>query len=275
MPIAAQARAAYAQSPIPEVPVSSFQVRGGLLFAGVGGQPRALADIDRNNWAPRIGGAFQIDPKTVLRAGYGIFYGASTLSGEARNGFSVTTPFIGTIDGSLTAVNRLSNPFPGGFNQPVGAADGLMTLTGQGIGFTDPNRRQPMAQQYQFGIQREFGWNMLAEVAYVGANTQDVTVDYQRNAIPANVRDEAERTFRSTGRNILNDSVPNPFCGLITTGALAGATTTRGQLTRPFPQFTSVSSGASPLGKIRYDSMQAKVTKRLSQGSPSSAPSPG
>ena len=266
LPIAAEARARYAQNPIAQVSPANFQVRGGLLFAGVGGQPGSLANIDRNNWAPRIGAAFQLDPKTVLRAGYGIFYGASTLSGEARNGFSVTTPFVGTIDGSLTPVNRLSNPFPNGFNQPVGAADGLMTLTGQGVGFTDPNRRQPMAQQYQVGIQREFGWNMLGEVAYVGANTRDVAVDWQRNAIPAAVRDEAEQVFRATGRNILNDSVPNPFRGLITGGSLTGANTTRGQLSRPFPQFTGVSSGASPLGRIWYDSMQAKLTKRLSHG---------
>jgi hypothetical protein len=266
-PIAAAAKANYAQSPIAEVPAAQFQVKGGLLFAGVNGQPRALSEIQRTNWAPRAGAAYQLTPKTVLRGGFGIFYGAGTLSSETRNGFSATSTFVGTIDGGLTPVNRLSDPYPTGLRAPTGASEGLMTYTGQGVSFTNTGRRQPLARQYQFGIQRELGWQTLAEAAYAGAWTTKLAVDRQWNAIPAAVRDQAEQTFRSTGRNILADSVSNPFRnGLITGGSLAGATTSRGQLTRPYPQFTSVTAGATPLGSIRYDSLQGKVSKRFSSG---------
>ncbi|MBL8227857.1 MAG: TonB-dependent receptor [Bryobacterales bacterium] len=266
LPIAAQAKANYALSPVPDVPPSQFQVRGGLLFAGVM-QPEAISDIQRTNLAPRVGAAYQLNSRTVLRGGYGIFYGAGTLSGEARNGFSVSTPYVGTINGSLTPVNRLSNPYPDGLLQPIGSSQGLMTLTGQGISFTAVDRQQPLAQQYQFGVQRQLGATIMAEVAYAGSVTSDVALDRQINFIPAAVRDAAENTFRSSGRNILNDSAANPFRGgLITGGALTGATTTRGQLTRPYPQFTSVVAGAAPLGNIRYDSLQAKFTKRFSAG---------
>jgi hypothetical protein len=267
LPIAAQAKTNYAAAPIPEVTPAQFQVRGGLLFAGVNTQPEAISDIQRTNWAPRIGAAYQVNSKTVLRGGYGIFYGAGTLSGEARNGFSVATPFVGTINGSLTPVNRLSNPYPDGLQQPVGSSQGLMTLTGQGVSFTAIDRRQPRAQQYQISLQRQLGATIMAEVAYAGSMTADVALDRQINGIPAAVRDDAERTFRATGRNILNDSAANPFRGgLITGGSLTGNTTTRGQLTRPYPHFTSVSAGAGPLGNIRYDSLQAKLTKRFSAG---------
>jgi hypothetical protein len=266
-PIAAAAKANYAQSPIAEVPAAQFQVKGGLLFAGVNGQPRALSEIQRTNWAPRVGAAYQLTPKTVLRGGFGIFYGAGTLSSESRNGFSATSTFVGTIDGGLTPVNRLSDPYPTGLRAPTGASEGLMTYTGQGVSFTNTGRRQPLARQYQFGIQRELGWQTLAEAAYAGAWTTKLAVDRQWNAIPAAVRDQAEQTFRSTGRNILADSVSNPFRnGLITGGSLTGATTSRGQLTRPYPQFTSVTAGATPLGSIRYDSLQGKVSKRFSSG---------
>ncbi|MDZ4797928.1 MAG: TonB-dependent receptor [Bryobacteraceae bacterium] len=263
--ISARAQQAYAASPISEIPAASFKAVGGLLFAGVGGQPEGIADILRNI-APRVGAAYQITPRTVLRGGYGLFYGASTLSGEARNGFSVSTPFVGTIDGSLTPVNTLSNPFPLGLIAPAGAADGLLTLVGQGVSFTDPNRRQPRSHQYQAGIQRELPFQMLADVAYAGARTSDLSLDRQINAVPAAVRDAAEQTFRDTGRNILNDQVNNPFFGLISGGSLNAARTTRGQLVRPYPQFTSVVSGASPLGSIQYDSLQAKVSKRMTAG---------
>jgi hypothetical protein len=265
-PIAAQAKANYAKSPIAEVPASSFQVKGGLLFAGVNGASRALANNDRDNIAPRVGAAYQLTPSTVLRGGWGLFYGSSALASESRNGFSVSTTFVGTIDGSLTPVNRFSNPFPDGLAQPSGASLGLMTLAGQGVSFTNPDRRQPRAQQYQLGIQRQFRGQLLLDVAYAGTNTEDLGVDRQVNAIPETVRGPAEQTFRSSSRNILNDRADNPFFGLITGGSLNTAATTRGQLVRPFPQFTSVVSQTSPLGSIRYDALQAKVTKRLSGG---------
>lgn len=265
-PIATQAQANYAQNPIPEVSPANFRVLGGLLFAGVGGQPRALTNIQRTNWAPRLGVAFQLLPETVLRAGYGIFYGASTLSAETRNGFSVSTPFVGSIDGGLTAVNVLSNPFPNGLNQPTGASQGLMTLVGQGVSFTDVNRSQPRAHQYSVSVQRQLPGRVLAEVAYVGSFTERVSVDRQINFIPAAIMAQAQEVFAASGRNILNDSVRSPFYNLIPSGPLAGMNIARGQLTRPYPHFTSIVDLAKPLGKIRYDSLQAKVNKRLSGG---------
>ncbi len=60
-------------------------------------------------------------------------------------------------------------------------------------------------------------------------------MNQQLNAIPLQFITEARQTFLATGRNILNDSVPNPFFGLITTGQLAARTVTRGQLLRPYP----------------------------------------
>ncbi|MGH9675402.1 MAG: carboxypeptidase regulatory-like domain-containing protein, partial [Bryobacteraceae bacterium] len=73
-PIQAAAQANYARSPIPEVPVSQFKAMGGLTFAGVNGQPRTLWKTDQNLFLPRIGFAFSLTPKTVLRGGYGVFF---------------------------------------------------------------------------------------------------------------------------------------------------------------------------------------------------------
>jgi outer membrane receptor protein involved in Fe transport len=58
-PSEAAAKAAYALNPIPELPVSDFQVRGGYLFAGVGGQPRGLYDTSWTHFMPRLGFAYQ------------------------------------------------------------------------------------------------------------------------------------------------------------------------------------------------------------------------
>ena len=60
-PIEAAARAKYALNPTPEVPVSAFNVRGGLTFAGVDGQPSGLYETPKNNFMPRVGLAYKLD----------------------------------------------------------------------------------------------------------------------------------------------------------------------------------------------------------------------
>jgi hypothetical protein len=265
-PIAAAARANYAANPIAEVAASSFAVNGGLLFAGVGGAPRSMTDADRNNIAPRVGVAYQVTQKTVLRAGYGIFYGASTQTGEFRNGFSVTTPYVASIDGNLRPANRIGDPFPQGLLRPVGASEGLLTLVGQGVGYTSPDRRQPLSHQYSIGVQRELRGRVLVEASYVGSVVRDLPVTQQMAAIPERFRAAAEQTFFASGRNPLSDAVANPFFGVIAAGPLSGRTTTRGQLLRPIPHFTSVSGQSNPMGSSRYDGLQVKATRRLADG---------
>lgn len=265
-PIAAAARANYLLNPIPELPAASFNAIGGLLFAGVGGAPRGLSDIDRNNIAPRIGAAYQVTSKTVIRGGYGIFYGASTQTGESRNGFSVSTPFVSSIDGGNTAANNLRNPFPTGLVPVTGASQGLLTLAGQGIAFTSPNRPQPMSHQYSIGFQQQLPWAMLFDISYVGNQVRDLPVNRNINGIPEQFRAAAEKTFFESNRNPLNDAVRNPFQGVISAGPLAAATVTRGQLLRPYPHFTGIQIQSEPIGESRYDALQMKLTRRFANG---------
>jgi hypothetical protein len=265
-PIAAAARANYQSAPIAEVPAAQFNPVGGLLFAGVGGVPRGLSDIDRNNWAPRVGVAYQLTTKTVLRGGYGLFYGASTQTGESRNGFSVTTPYVASIDGNLTPANSLRNPFPTGLVPITGASQGLLTLVGQGIGFTSPLRRQPTSQQYSFGLQQQLPASMVLDVSYVGNIIGNLPTNQNINGIPEGFRAAAEATFFATARNPLNDPVTNPFFGVIGSGPLAGRTVTRGQLMRPYPHFTGIQEQSQPAGSSRYDALQMKVTRRFANG---------
>jgi outer membrane receptor protein involved in Fe transport len=73
LPIAAQVQANYARNPIPEVPVSAFQVRGGVLYPDTGG-PSAAWEGTYSNFMPRAGFSWQPQPKTAVRGGYGVFY---------------------------------------------------------------------------------------------------------------------------------------------------------------------------------------------------------
>ena len=89
-PIEPAARANYAQSPIPEIAPEDFRVRGGVTFAGIGGEPRTLWVGNRRNFAPRAAIAWQLTNRTVVRAGYGIFFDIAR-QGVNQTGFSRQT----------------------------------------------------------------------------------------------------------------------------------------------------------------------------------------
>jgi hypothetical protein len=234
-----------------------FQVRGGIGFAGVDGQPRSPFDSDYGAIQPRIGAAFQINTKTVMRGGYGIFF-TSPVSRGFTNGFSIQTPYVASLDAGRTPANSVSNPFPQGVLQPPGASLGLETFLGQSPSYTEPGFRTPFVHQFSFGFQRELPFGMTLDVSYVGSRSRDVAVNRPINELPVEAL--------ALGASVLNQSVPNPFQGLINAGGLGAATVPRQQLLRPYPQFTSFNSSDRNEGQIWYNSMQMLLEKRYSHG---------
>lgn len=89
------------------------KTNNGIGFAGVKDLPRSPFDGDYNNIQPRVGAAFQLTSRTVLRGGCGVFY-TSPISRGFTNGFSIQTPYVATLDAGRTPANDVSNPFPGG-----------------------------------------------------------------------------------------------------------------------------------------------------------------
>ena len=131
---------------------------GTLGQVGSGGIPRAGYDADRNNFAPRLGLAWS-GGRTVVRAGYGIYYDQSPLApGEALyfNAPYFTLNYYFPLPGLPL---QLSNPFPTGF--PV-------QLPSSAFGF-DPGLRTSYTQHWNVSLQRELGRNRLVELAYVGS----------------------------------------------------------------------------------------------------------
>ncbi|MFB3826488.1 MAG: carboxypeptidase regulatory-like domain-containing protein [Bryobacteraceae bacterium] len=263
LPIEAAVQANYARSPIPEVAPGQFRVRGGLTFAGVGGQPRTLWNTNTRNFSPRAGLAYQINIRTVVRAGYGFFYDLDRQSVN-QIGFSQQTSLVPTVDQGVTFIASTADPFPNGWSQPTGASLGVMTYAGQSISFFNPDLLTPYMQRWQIGVQRELAGQTVAELAYVGSRGTRLRTSRALNAVP--------RQYYSTlpardqpWIDYITAAVANPFYPLLPGTSLAGSTVGRSQLLRPFPQFTGVSYTTNE-GYSWYHSLQTRFEKRLSAG---------
>ncbi len=267
-PISDAAQARYAANPIPEVPVSAFQTMGGLAFAGVGGQPRQLWVGDRNNFNPRLGLAWTIDQRTVVRTGYGIFFTQTGADRQGTNlgGFNQPTNIIPSLNNGQTFRATLANPFPDGIDPALGSAQGLNTFLGRAVSFFQVQNRVPYMQRWSFGIQRELGWRSVLDVSYVGNRGTALGVATNFNPIPREVLSTSPVRDQNT-INYLTAQVTNPFAGIpefVGTGH-ANVRIARSQLLRAFPHFGNITN-PQPAGTSWYHSLQAMFQKRLSHG---------
>ena len=257
-PIAALAIANYAKNPIPQIPVSQFQVPGGLLFAGANGHE--LWSGQNKTFLPRIGLAYQVDTNTVIRAGYGIFYDTIGVNRtpEIQTGYTATTPIQASLDNGLHFIATTANPFPSGLLAPQGSSAGLQTNLGQSLTVYPANRVQPYSQRWTFDVQRTFFKDFLVDAGYVGNKAIHLGVDRNINATPnqylstSPVRDQATI-------NALSATVPNPFAGI---NPIYPKTITVADLLRPYPEFGDITE-TQPLGYSWYHALQARVEKRL------------
>ncbi len=267
-PTAAAALANYTRSPIPEVPASAFRTTGGLVFAGAGGQARTLWRGDRNNFAPRVGMAYQWNKRTVVRAGYGIFFDVNGVDrfGVNQGGFNQPTTLVPTLDNGITYVGTLANPFPNGIDTARGAEGGLNTFLGRAVSFFNEKALNPYMQRWSFSIQRELPGKTVVDIAYVGNRGTKLLVNRNLNAVPRQyfstsaTRDQAAIDF-------LSAQVNSPFFGIpeyAGTG-LANQRVGRSQLLRPYPHFGDITVDL-PAGYSYFHSLQTSVEKRYSAG---------
>ena len=289
-PIAAAAIAKYNSNPIPQIPVGSFNVRGGLTYPEKGG---AIYENTSHLFSPRIGVAWSPDrlhSRTVVRAGFGMFVAPITIATLAQNGqysslpivdqegFSQTTAMTPTSNNYLSPAATFSDPFPGGaIQQPTGAATGLSTYIGQTISFLNPEMKSPYSLRWNFGFQQSLTANTVLELAYIGNHSVHLPVNLtQLNGIPRQylsslpTRDNALNTA-------LTATVPNPFSGIITSGTPAGTATSVAQLLARYPQYPLGYSGGSftgsggvleqnlSVGSSYFHSLNVRLQHRLSR----------
>jgi hypothetical protein len=269
LPIETAAKAAYsttyAANPTTELPPDQFKVRGGLVFSGVDGRPRELWGRDANNIAPRISFAWSVARNTVVRSGYGIFFGPLGMrrGDVTQNGFARNTQIVPTKDSGLTFTSRLSNPFPDGILEPVGTGLGVMTDVGNSITFFNPTPLANYNQRWQLSIQRQFRSSNMIEVAYVGNRTTKMEITRDLNVVGNSLLSRSP--FYDAARvNYLTANIANPFRNLpgVNGNYGSGANISRENLLKQYPQFTAVNT-TTYQGYSWYHSLQVRAARRV------------
>ncbi|HKF21532.1 MAG TPA: TonB-dependent receptor [Candidatus Angelobacter sp.] len=195
-----------------------------LVFPGDFGAPRGANFPDKNDWAPRVGFAWdpRKDGKTSIRGGIGMFY--DVLKGEDNLQFNGQAPFFGftnpvfndcSAGGCTAPTGFMSNPFtstgtpnpfpskPPAQNIDFGAA-GFLPFGGGGVFFVDPHLRTPYTVQYNLTIQRELVRSLALEAGYVGSQSRKLTTLVDNNAFdPA--------TLSTTPTRFLNELLGGAF----------------------------------------------------------------
>jgi Carboxypeptidase regulatory-like domain/TonB dependent receptor-like, beta-barrel len=231
---------------------------------------------------PRLGAAYQIDRKTVLRAGVGVIYNATSTSSGSAAASSISNTLPGNSgqisglfqDGMPASVHAVWPSFDPGVGQAPGTVIGMPALLDQNAG------RPARILEWNIGLQREIGRNFVVEASYVAnrgvwwtaaglspfnALSQDTLRAYGFNdftsAAEAKLLTSTVAGLTPGNRSILNT---RGISGLPYANFPSNQTVRQSLL--PYPQYSTNGLTGSPLGKTWYDSLQVNVTQRFSHG---------
>lgn len=190
---------------------------------------RSFRQLGRTDFAPRIGLAYQLNEKTVIRSGYGVFYlGSFSLPTNASPEFNPPYYLQTDIPTSTTAANSaviVRDGFPAGSLDPT-------VLAGRSVNAVWPyGFPNGMTNQWNINVQRTLPWNSLFSIAYVGSNT-------------------AHR------QEVANVNQPTPI-NLAPGVSLANR--------RAFPTFSDINM-IIPMGNANYQGLEMKFERRFAKG---------
>jgi hypothetical protein len=259
-------------------------LKGGITFAGVGNLGHIPWSTYKSSIQPRVGLAYQLKEKMVIRMGFGQYYSDPTNDYQQTNGFSTSTSIVNSLDGGRTPIaNILNNPYPNGIVSPTGSSLGAATFVGRNPSWFSEGFTIPSVWQFSVGFQYQATKSSTLDVSYVGSRSfnLNMSADYNIPSLPVRkgcdiLEGGAPAPPAGTpgggpsGTLPCDQTYPNPFKGVAAfngTSYFTSNTQTFWQLNRPFPQFSGV---LTQLGRndsyIRYNSLQINYNWRMRNG---------
>ncbi len=231
---------------------------GALVFSGVGpGRTgvKRFYPTDFSNIGPRLGFAYQLSPKTVLRGGWSIYY-----QGLSSGGCGCRAGFAGSNDLQSDGLNQVLNwdngiPVQAGYRPPPIIDPTIVNF--QSVQYQGPTAGQPgRIQNWSVNVQHEFK-GFLFDVAYQGNRGTRLNSTVDLNQLPPSLL---------TRGSLLQQRIDSPAAaaaGIRAPFAGFPAGQSVAQSLRPYPQYLSVSSLFAGFGHSWYDALQTKVERRF------------
>jgi hypothetical protein len=207
-------------------------INNGMVVEGTNGAPLGLIEDRGAHWGPRFGLAYQIDNKTVLRLGGGVFFErVATFGPGITSNYTTNPPSLRTATLYYGNVGNIASTpgtfFPAAINRL--SSDGHV----------------PTVYNYNLGIQRELPWKLFAEVSYVGSQSRHLWLAQPFNLAP----------FGSAWQPYSQDPTFNP-------PKFDGTTNLPVNMYRPYAGYTAATDytwGTS----ANYNALQASVNRRV------------
>ena len=243
---------------------------GAIRFAGVNGERAGAMRSDWNNIQPRIGVAYKINNRIVVRGGYGKYYTNFQSNSMLQTlGFSGDTAITTSLDSRTPIPNIVTSPFTGAVPQPAGASAGDLTFVGRGITQYNSDYTIPEVHQFSAGLQFLLTGSSVLDVSYVGNRIVGWGMTRNNNLPSWDFAKQCDT--REGGNRALCDTLgPNPFQGVEVFRGLryfTAAQISLYDLNRPYAQFDgTVNIDGLNRQKFWYDSLQVNFNQRLRRG---------
>lgn len=261
------------------ISVAGRQVTGAYDLVNSPQHPdKGLRNEHFSNFSARLGLAYRLDDKTVIRAGWGKFVIPAYLQfpeSPVQSPLSyITNNPVSTIDAGSTPNATLDNPLPSGIT-PAPGRDPVyqQLLLGGSATSVSSTEENGATYQWNFAIQRQLPLGIALEAAYSGLHGSHLPVSRNINQVSKQYLDQAASdpncvgTTNLASKCFLTVRVPNPFPrAQFTQGNQQYATIQANQLYRPFPQYGGISNTGNYIGSSNYNSLQMKLEKRFSSG---------
>jgi hypothetical protein len=270
-PLEAKDRFSYFDPTLPNPGAGNLP--GAIAFAGHGAG-RSGRRLPEDTWyggiAPRIGLAYALTAKTVVRSGYGLFYDNANMPGWAggisQDGYNASVSF-GSSQGGTQAAFVLSDGLPSNHPVPPNLVSTFDNGQNTPVYRARTANRLPYAQQWNLTVEHQFTDRAYVSASYVGTKGTRLL----SQIAPINVVDPR---FLALGDQLNDkflpgdtavDGVPAPFPDFAT--VVTGCDPSVAQALRPFPQFCNTIAGLNEnKGSSTYHALQVKAEHRFSKG---------
>jgi hypothetical protein len=223
----------------------------GIVTADEAGVGRGLIKTDSNNFAPRVGAAWRVTDKTVIRGGFGIFYPTSAAQGQ-RDAFA-STAFNQRITKNSTAASPLAG-LPGGIN-PRGLTPftgGTFAVQGLSVNAIPTDLKSPRINQFNATLEHELGWKTGLRVSYLGSRMYGLIAGSDLNMLPP-----SDNPFGTTTGDGVTPCTPDNFDCQISAADRARL---------PFPLLGDFLASYGNVGHGKSDALQIEANRRYAGG---------